>query len=134
MKYKDRIAMRNSVRKPPERFEDQIGEMERCCATPTSAPAPEQPVKGCWYYDHNVCGLPHPSPTAEQHDAQVAKAERERILKVIADGKAALYEIEPDGHWGAILQAKMDVLCWMEETFRESLRAQPEPQQEGRQR
>lgn len=49
-----------------------------------------------------------------------AREERERVLEVISDGKSALYEIKPDGNWDYILQAKMDVLCWIEESLRSS--------------
>lgn len=51
---------------------------------------------------------------------QGAREERERVLEVISDGKSALYEIKPDGNWDYILQAKMDVLCWIEESLRSS--------------
>jgi hypothetical protein len=45
-------------------------------------------------------------------------AERERVVDVLNKGKDALYQIMPDGHWDGILQAKFDVLLWVEEQVR----------------
>ena len=52
------------------------------------------------------------------------KKDREGVLDIINKGKDALYQIEPDGYWTPILQAKMDVLLWIEERV-ESLRGEP---------
>jgi hypothetical protein len=65
-------------------FEGANAVMDRVLSHP--APAAKQPINGCWYYDHNVCGLPHPSPTADKHDAAIRaeakREERERVLKI----------------------------------------------------
>jgi hypothetical protein len=60
----------------------------------------------------------------EQASRAATLAENKRVLDVINSGKSALYEIMPDGHWDAILQAKMDVLCWIEESLRTAAQEQ----------
>lgn len=58
----------------------------------------------------------------QRHDTTVAAQAREeelqRAIGIINSGKSALYEIMPDGHWTPILQAKFDVLLWVEESLR----------------
>jgi hypothetical protein len=51
----------------------------------------------------------------KEYNLDIAAKEREKVKKIIDSGKSALYEIERDGQWNQILQAKMDVLCWIEE-------------------
>lgn len=55
------------------------------------------------------------SITVQDREKDLINQERMKILKIIDAGKSALYDLEPDGHWSPITQAKMDVLCWLEE-------------------
>ena len=59
---------------------------------------------------------------SQEHDARIRKEERERVLKIIEDGKSGLKEYYPDGYWDKTSQAKLEVLCWLEETLREEQR------------
>lgn len=51
-------------------------------------------------------------------EATIRNQTRKELFDIINSGKSALYEIQPDGQWNQILQAKMDVLCWIEESLR----------------
>jgi hemerythrin superfamily protein len=51
---------------------------------------------------------------------EIRQSEREKVLDIIKSGKSALYELSHDGDWTQILQAKMDVLCWIEEKLRQA--------------
>lgn len=90
----------------------------------TAADAPENPCieNGCTDIENcdEICEHSRIFSPAwvKQHDTDIRKDEREKVLKIISEGKSALYEIMPDGNWDGILQAKMDVLCWMEESLR----------------
>jgi len=51
----------------------------------------KQPVIGCWYYDHQVCGLPHPSPVAEAHDRVIEQTAREDERNKVMDEVAQAF-------------------------------------------
>lgn len=74
-----------------------------------------------------VCPVEQDEIDKREHDAQVAKAERGRVLKVFEDHIASKQMIS---------SGCTEHRCWLWsdglETLIESLRAQPEPQQEGR--
>jgi hypothetical protein len=76
--------------------------------TPLEGATLDQPVNGCWYYDHNVCGLPHPSPTCDKHDAAIAQAAREQRLDELG-----IKDILTDLYWtqGRLEAALRDNVC-----------------------
>jgi hypothetical protein len=54
----------------------------------------------------------------DKHDTHTRTTERNATLDIINKGKDALYQIMPDGYWDQVLQAKFDVLLWVEEQVR----------------
>lgn len=61
-------------------------ELELRREAPKERQKTKQPVIGCWYYDHQVCGLPHPSPVAEAHDAAIELRMIEALEHIASTG------------------------------------------------
>ena len=79
-------------------------------ATHTSPPAPRPPCEECMY---------------QERIDKAAKAEREKMLKLIETSRDALQEKHVDGNYDIRTHAKIEILSWLYHQV-ESLRAQQE--------